>query len=327
MGPLGVHRWLLWAAIAAAFVPASASADNEARGWLSRMKSAAGAQNYEGTLVFSAGGEISSSRVWHYRVGENSFERLEAQDGRQQRILRHNDEVRTFWPQSGTVVIERREILAAWSTTPQAVDPRAAEVYALQHEGIDRVAGRDAAVLLLQPRDRLRFAQRLWADQATGLMLRADVLAANGQLLESSAFSAIDLGVKAQPESVLQPMRQEAGLKLVRPSQRRTTLEEAGWQLARPVPGFVLAGCMERGLDAASGSSASLLQVVFTDGLTHVSLFAEPFNAARHRAEKRAQLGATHTLMRRFGDYWLTVVGDVPAEALSEFAAALDRRR
>jgi sigma-E factor negative regulatory protein RseB len=327
MRRFGVPRWLLWAAVASAFVPPSAAADNDARSWLSRMKAAASGLNYEGTLVFSAGGAISSSRVWHYRVGENTFERLEAQDGRQQRIYRHNDEVRTVWPQSGTAVVERRELLAAWSTTPQAVDPRAAETYELRHEGVGRVAGRDAAVLMLWPRDGLRFAQRLWADQATGLMLRADVIGPAGALVESSAFSAVELGVKAQPESVLQAMRQDAGLRIVRPPQRRTTLEEEGWQLARPVAGFVLAGCMRRGLEQASGESTPMLQVVFTDGLTHVSLFVESFNPERHRAEKQAQMGATHTVTRRSGEYWLTVVGDVPAAALKQFAEALERRR
>lgn len=327
MRRLGVHPWLLWAAVASAFVPLTAWADNDARSWLSRMKAAASGLNYEGTLVFSAGGAISSSRVWHYRVGENTFERLEAQDGRQQRIYRHNDEVRTVWPQSGTAIVERREMLAAWSTTPQAVDPRAADIYELRHEGVGRVAGREAAVLMLWPRDGLRFAQRLWADQATGLMLRADVIGSTGSLVESSAFSAVELGVKAHPESVLQAMRQDAGLRIVRPLQRRTTLEDEGWQLARPVSGFVLAGCMRRGLEQAPGESTPMLQVVFTDGLTHVSLFVESFNPERHRAEKQAHMGATHTFTRRSGEYWMTVVGDVPAGALKQFAEALDRRR
>lgn len=327
MRPLGVHRWLLWAAVTSALVPLSATADSDTRSWLLRMKAAASGLNYEGTLVFSAGGAISSSRVWHYRVGENTFERLEAQDGRQQRIFRHNDEVRTVWPQSGTAVVERREMLAAWSTTPQAVDPRAADVYELRQEGTGRVAGRDAAVLMLWPRDGLRFAQRLWADQATGLMLRADVIGPTGGLVESSAFSTIELGVKAQPEGVLQAMKQDAGLRIVRPAQRRTSLEDEGWQLARPVAGFVLAGCMRRGLEQVSGESTPMLQVVFTDGLTHVSLFVESFNPERHRSEKQAQMGATHTLTRRSGDYWLTVVGDVPPAALKQFAEALDRRR
>jgi sigma-E factor negative regulatory protein RseB len=197
----------------------------------------------------------------------------------------------------------------------------------LRHEGTARVAGRNAAVLLLTPRDTLlRFTQRLWADLASGLMLRADVLAADGSLLESSAFSHVELDVKPQPESVLQALRQDDGLRVVRPPQRRTTLEAEGWHLARPVPGFALGGCVVKGLEAG-GNGPPMLQAVFSDGLTHVSVFVERFSPARHRAEVQARRGATNTSTRRIGDDWFTVVGDVPAAALKRFADALERRR
>ena len=146
-------------------VPAPASGTSatltaaEARSWLSRMHAAARGGNYQGTLVYSIGGQVSSSRVWHFSVADQAYERLEAQDGRQQRIVRHNDLVHTFWPQSKVAVVERREMLAAWSTTPQAVDPLALEQYELRREGSARVAGREAAVLMLSPRDGLRYAR------------------------------------------------------------------------------------------------------------------------------------------------------------------------
>ena len=328
MPALNARPWVLCAAMLAgsAALPALAAGESDARQWLARMKAAASGGNYQGTLVFSAGGAMSSSRVWHFRIGENTYERLEAQDGRQQRIYRHNDEVRTVWPQSSTAVVERRETLATWSTTPQSVDPRAADNYDVRHEGEARVAGREAAVLMLTPRDALRFMQRLWADQATGLMLRADVLAPDGSLLESSAFSTIELDVKPQPELVLQAMRKDEGLRIVRPQQKRTTLDAEGWALVRPVPGFMLAGCVLRGVEATA-AEPTMLQAVFADGLTHVSLFVERFNAARHREEMQAKLGATNTVMRRLGEHWLTVVGDVPVAALKQFGEALERKR
>jgi sigma-E factor negative regulatory protein RseB len=307
-------------------MPLAAGAESDARQWLARMKAAAAGDNYQGTLVFSAGGVMSSSRVWHFRVGENTYERLEAQDGRQQRIFRHNDDVRTVWPQSKTAVVERRQTLAAWSTTPQAVDPRAAESYDVRHEGVGRVAGREAAVLALMPRDTLRFMQRFWADQATGLMLRADVLAADGSMVESSAFSSIELGVKPQPELVLQAMREDDGYRVLRPQVKRTTLEAEGWQLMRPVRGFALAGCVLRGTEPGA-VEPPMLHAVFSDGLTHVSVFVERFNTERHRAKTQARMGATNTLSRRDGEHWFTVVGDVPVAALEQFALALERRR
>jgi hypothetical protein len=161
----------------AADAPAPAASLSEARVWLSRIHNAAISSNYQGTMVFSsAGGVLSSSRVWHYCVGDQTYERMEALDGRQQHIVRHNDAVHTLWPQSRVAVVEKRETLAAWSTTPQSVDPQALEQYELRREGMTRVAGREAVVLLLEPRDALRYAQRLWADAASGLMLRADVI-------------------------------------------------------------------------------------------------------------------------------------------------------
>lgn len=301
----------------------------EARQWLARVQQAARTGNYEGTLVYSASGQLTSSRVRHYWVGEQTFELLESMDGRQHRIVRHNDLVQTTWPQNRQAVVEKRETLPGWGTTPQAVDPLALESYELRQEGATRIAGREAQVVRLQPRDMLRYAQRLWADVSTGLMLRADVLAATQDLrtaLESHAFSEIALGVKPKPEQVTQWINRLEGYQVARPQQQRTTLDAEGWTIARPVKGFQLAGCLKRGM-AAPGEGATVLQAVFTDGLTHVSVFVEPFQPERHRQELHAHRGATATLTARRDEHWVTVVGDVPVPTLRLFADALDRRR
>ncbi len=305
----------------------------EARQWLARVQQAARTGNYEGTLVYSAGGQLTSSRVRHYHVGEQTFELLEAMDGRQHRIVRHNELVQTVWPGNRVAVVEKRETLPAWGTTPQAVDPLALDSYDLRLEGASRVAGRDAQVVRMQPRDMLRYAQRLWTDLATGLMLRADVLAQGGDArfdtrtaLESHAFSEIALGVKPRPELVTQWINRLDGYQVTRPQQQRTTLEAEGWNVARPVKGFQLAGCLKRGM-GTPGEGATVMQAVFTDGLTHVSVFVEPFQPDRHRQEVHAHRGATATLTARRDEHWITVVGDVPVATLRLFADAMERRR
>jgi sigma-E factor negative regulatory protein RseB len=325
--------WAVWPALALGGpAEAGGAPPVRARAWLTRINAAAATGNYQGTMVFSAGGTMSSSRVGHYAQGQQVYEQLEALDGRQQRIVRHNDDVHTLWPQARVAVVEKRETLAGWSTTPQDVDPLALEQYEFRNEGRGRVAGRDTAVFLLEPRDALRYAQRLWADQATGLLLRADVLAlpgasgAAGPVLESTAFSDIAIGVRPQPQAVLQPLQALDGYRVVRPQQRRTALQAEGWAITRPVPGFQLVGCVKRGLEQA-GSEELVLQAVFTDGLAHVSLFIEPFKPQRHGAEMQAQQGAMGSLMSRRGDDWITVVGDVPQATLKLFAVAAERLR
>ena len=331
----GLKRWLPIATLLSCLLPLGVGAQGnggalmaDARAWLSRIHAAASSGNYEGTMVYSAGGALSSSRVWHYCVGEQVYEKQEALDGRQQRIVRHNDSVHTLWPQARVAVVEKREALGAWSTTPQTVDPQALDQYELRPDGSARVAGREATVFLLEPRDGLRYAQRLWADQATGLMLRADVIGPGAErpVIESTAFSEIEIGVKPQPETVLKAIRRIDDYRIVRPRQKRTTLDAEGWALARPVSGFRLAGCLRRGMETA-GENEPVLQAVFSDGLTHVSVFLEAYDAQRHRNEMQARQGATATLTRRRGDHWVTVVGDVPPSTLPLFADAIERRR
>lgn len=330
-----VWRWLPIVTLASFLLPVHAGGVGfpeahaaDARSWLARIHDAANQRNYQGTLVFSAGGMLSSSRVAHFAVGDQSFERLEALDGRQQRIYRMNDAVHTLWPQSKVAVVEKRGVLSTLPSSTQTVEPRALELYELKAEGVERVAGREARVFVLQPRDEFRYAQRLWADRETGLMLRADVIGHNRQVLESTAFSEVEIGVKPQPDSVTQAVRRLEGWRVVRPQQQRTQLEAEGWGLDRPVAGFKFAGCVKRSLDGADASPDNqVLQAVFSDGLTHVSLFVEPYDSRRQMAPLVGQIGATGTLRQRRGDFVVTVLGDVPAPTLKAFADALERRR
>jgi sigma-E factor negative regulatory protein RseB len=332
--------WLLLLAtgLALAASPAARSAPpeapskplpaDEARKWLVRIHSAAHDRNYQGTLVFNVDGALSSARVAHFCEGAQSYERVEALDGRLQQILRHNDRVYTLWPQSKVAVVEERDPKQA--SLRQVIEPRADEQYELREQGSDHVAGREAQVLLLSPRDAQRFAQRLWIDSRTGLMLRADVLGPRQQVLESSAFSQIEIGVKSRPQTVLLPMKQLDGYRQVRPAQVSTQLQREGWTMTSLVPGFQLSSCTLRALEPAEGNAPNgqVLQAVFSDGLTQVSLFVEALDRQRHRQPLLTQVGATHTLMQPHGsEWWVTVMGDVPAETLKKFYQALERRR
>lgn len=297
--------------------------------WLSRIQSAASQRGYQGTLMFSAGGVVSSTRVARWCDGRQQYERQELLDGRARLQYRHNDQVVTLWPSSKLAVVEPRELVAEFPALPDAPGLQPLDSYELQSLGGDRIAGREVEVLMLRPRDGLRFAQRLWADRDSGLLVRGDVLGPRGEVLESSAFTDLRVGARASPESVTGPMRKLDGYRVVRPQAVKTQLEAEGWALARSVPGFQLVGCSRRPLDARAGeaSSVQVLQSVFSDGLTHVSVFIEPYDAQRHKQPMRTSLGATHTLMARRGDWWITVVGEVPMATVQQFETLFERRR
>jgi sigma-E factor negative regulatory protein RseB len=232
-----------------------------------------------------------------------------------------------LWPESKVAVVESRDQIVDFPGLPAA--GRALDSYELRLVGSDRIAGHQAEVLILKPRDGHRFAQRLWTERETGLLLRSDVLGPRGELLESSTFTDVQLGGKAHPEAVLAPMRRLEGYRVLRPATVRAQLDAEGWAMPKPVPGFQLVGCSKRPLDVAAednGEPRQVLHAVYSDGLTHVSIFIEPFDAQRHKP-MRTSLGATHTLMNRRGEWWVTVVGEVPMDTVQQFDAMLERKR
>lgn len=327
---VGALNAFLPAASAQSGASAGQMEPREVRSWLMRIHEAASRRNFQGTFIVSAGGAVSSARIAHYCEGTHQFERIDSLDGQTRHVFRHDDVVHTLWPQARIALVEQRDLLNSFPALLQGGDDRIAEHYEVQSQGQERVAGHDASVLLLKPRDPYRFGYRLWSEKASGLLLRADVLGERGEILETSAFSDVAIGVKPQPETIVQPMRKLEGYRVVKHSLTPTRLENEGWTLRQAVPGFRQVSCVKRpldGLDAAGGSGgADALQTIYSDGLTYVSLFIEPFNAERHTRAMLTTLGATQTLMRRQGDWWITVVGDVPAATLKAFAGGLERR-
>lgn len=317
-----------WAAAAQSLLPWTAKPDPAT--WVERIQKASQQRNFAGTLVYTAGDVISSSRVARYVVGDQIYERVDAMDGRQQRSFRHNEWVHTVWPGNRVVTIERRQAADEPVGLPQ-LDARLQAHYDLRVLGTERVAGRDVSVLTLKPKDDLRFAQRLWADQATGLLLRADVVAASGQVLESTAFSNVEVDARVTRDQMINPARRLEGYRTVQVSTEATSLEVEGWMLERVPAGFKLVGCVQRPVgdpvDEAPERLPRALQAVYSDGLARVSVFIEVADPARQRPALMTHLGATHTLMKsREPRWWITVMGDVPAGTLKSFADGLVRK-
>jgi len=332
-GVVGLAAWSP-AARAQASAPTDEAAGQarEVRAWLLRIHEAASHRNFQGTFVVSAGGTVSSARIAHYCEGPSQYERSESLDGQARHVYRHNDVVTTVWPATKVAMVEQRTLLAQFPALLQAGDDRIADHYEVRQQGVERVAGHEASVLIVRPRDGYRYGYRLWAERTTGLLLRADVLGGHNEVLESSAFSDVAIGVKPQPETVLAPMRRLEAYRVVRPTLRPTTLADEGWTMGAPVAGFRQVSCVKRPMDGtgvidSTAQEQQVLQTIYSDGLTYVSVFIEPFDPKRHARPMLASVGPTQTLMQQHGRWWVTVLGDVPPVTLRLFAKGLERSK
>lgn len=315
--------------------PTVAASERSAADWLMRLHEASRRRAYIGTLVVSSGGSMASSRIWHVCDGEQQMERVESLTGTPRSTFRRNDEVITFSPQTKVAVTERRESLGLFPQLLKSPDSAIDQFYSASQQGTERVAGFEADVVQLAPKDALRFAYRIWSEKKTGLVVRLQTLDVDGRVLEQVAFSELQLDAPVSMDKLTKMMRNTEGYKLEKAEVVKTTAQAEGWQLKAPVPGFKPMSCYRRPAGAPGQAGDSLVQWVFSDGLASVSLFIEPFDRRRHGAEGAMAMGATHTLVRRLADkqagqdggWWLTAVGEVPAATLQAFAIALERRK
>jgi sigma-E factor negative regulatory protein RseB len=306
--------------------PAASGEERSVTEWLTRMHEASRQRAYVGTLVVSAGPSISASRIWHICDGAQQMERVDTLTGAPRTTVRRNDDVITFAPDTKTAWVEKRESLGLFPDflrTPSNVIP---EYYAALAAGRDRVAGHKTDVIEIRPRDDMRFGYRIWSEQKTGLMVKLQTVDGQGQVLEQVAFTELQMDAQVSMHKLSKLMQATKGYEVHRPVLRKTTPEAEGWRLSEAIPGFQAMSCHIRE-NAEKLGAGHPMQCIFSDGLASVSLFLEPYNERQHNEEASAVIGATHSLTRRVGDHWLTVLGEVPHPTLVRFAKALQYTR
>ncbi len=306
----------------------TAADDRELTHWLQRLNQASRNRAYTGTFVVSAGAAMSSARIWHVCDGTQQLERVDALSGPPRTTLRRNNEVMTFVPQEKRTVVERRESLGLFPAVLQTPTRSLGGFYALKLVSTpDRVAGFEAEVHELQPRDEWRFGYRVWTEKKTGLVLKLQTLDAQQRVLEQVAFSELKLDAPIKVDQLAKLMKHRPGYTVQQVGAQRTTAQAMGWQLKAPVPGYVSTAVHVLGSPAAAGQPGASMQWVFSDGLASVSLFVEPFDAQQHGTDAQASAGATHSLARRVDAHWLTAVGEVPLATLQQFSLMLERAK
>lgn len=289
--------------------------------WLARMHDASRQRSYIGTFVVSSSnGAMSSARIWHACDGQRQVERVDTLSGEKRSTFRRDDEVLTFLPESKTVRRERREALGLF---PELLKPDVTairEFYTARRVGTERVAGFDADIVQLLPKDALRFGYRIWSEKKSGLVVKMQTLDAGGKVLEQAAFSELQLDAPVRMDRIARMMAVPVGWRVEQPDAVKTSAAAEGWALKAPVPGFRPMSCYKR-------PAEGVLQWIFSDGLASVSVFVEPYDRDRHVQEGVFASGATHTLTRRLQDWWITAVGEVPPATLRTFSLSLERRK
>ncbi|WP_101759303.1 MucB/RseB C-terminal domain-containing protein [Oceanicoccus sp. KOV_DT_Chl] len=286
-------------------------------GWLDKMSHSFRELNYSGTLSFQQGERMESLRMAHAVIAGEEYERLDYLDGDQREIIRRGHEVNCIHTGHHLLRFYQHSGGAGSAGTKQASS--IADLYRFDITGETRVAGRNAVQILVTPKDQHRFGYRLALDEATGLMLRSELIGSKGQVLERFQYVDITVGV-AKPIEYFSDAGhsfkpQHAAPNMEVEASKSRLLE--GWQVNWLPKGFTAT------VTGAAGVTSDM--ATFTDGLTVFSVFFEV--ASKSEQEGRAQRGATtaysRTLLLAGHPHRVTVVGEIPARTAQQVATSV----
>jgi sigma-E factor negative regulatory protein RseB len=289
---------------------------------LERMNQALERVQFEGTLVYLHGHDLSALRVSHRVQDGTPGESMLSLTGPVRALSRHAEGVTCMLPDAAPLTVRKGHgdggILRSMPLDLARLDG----FYRISHLGRFRVAGRDTDVVGVLARDGFRYGYRFYVDEASGLPLKVDLLAGDETPIQQIMFTdiAIDAASGKEGDAPNGPAGPETLARRPPPASGSDPAETTDWLPAELPPGFRLVSQKR----FAREDGATITQLVLSDGLAAFSIYLEPPLDGALQGESR--LGAVSAAGGRVGDYQATVVGEVPPTTVRTVLSGIQPR-
>lgn len=313
---------LLWQ-IAVALVSVLSSTSYADDAWLTLQKAAQAAHDlsYDGIYSYHLAGLTKSAQITHINYGQGEYARVVVLDGRPREALIQGDDTVYFNQDQEKIVIEKRRGQQSFpAVLPNNLD-LLKSFYQAQVLGSERVAGREAQIVLLQPKDQYRYGYKFWVDKEFGLLLRSSSLDQQGNLSETISFTQVLL-TSGQNLDWFRPSQLDASKNYQMQKTAMSNLQdsEMNCDLPNELIGYQRINQVKHQLQHSPSQRTHLL---YSDGLASVSIFVEPMVARNHPRVGYKEVGNTSMLGAIADGHQIMVVGNVPQVTVNQFVNAV----
>ena len=283
--------------------------------WLKVIAFAAHQTEYSGVFVYQYGSHVETSRITHVVEPDSEFEKLERLDGPKYEIQRHHGQVWCYINQKMVQVDSRQTHGKFPDLLPEQISTLG-ENYWIKETGMERVTGYNAQTILFKPKDGLRYAHKIWAHTDSGLILKAAVLDGKNKVIEQYAFTQLQIG-GAIDRSWIQPsdLTGTDSPQALPEMAKGGASANGGWVVDALPAGFKKTMEIQRPM---RGKLAPVTQLVFSDGLSAISIFIEPDNGDEGEGDGLFSRGAVNIYSKVMSQYLFTVVGEAPPRTVMQ---------
>lgn len=269
-----------------------ADADQAALAWLDKMSRSLHQVTYHGVVTLQRGDDMQVMQVSHAVDEGASSEKLTQLTGQGAQVKRTDHPLHCVHPGHRLLQIGRE--LGAGNCG-------IAEHYRFAVDEGERIAGRKAVRIRIEPRDMYRFGYVMELDRETGLLLKTQTLGRGHKVLERFQFASLSYEAPpAAPADV--DVIHRAQHPLPAPSGSASVDWSVNW-----VPG---------GFTFTDGPAGAGGRRTYTDGLAVFSVFLEELGREIRPGEGVVRSGGTTSYTRGMEltgkPVLVTVIGEVP---------------
>ncbi|MDD2720017.1 MAG: MucB/RseB C-terminal domain-containing protein [Gallionella sp.] len=307
----------LWVGVCAMLLAVNVqAADGKFRlDWLKTVAFAAHQTDYSGVFIYQYGSHVETSRIAHITEADSEYEKLESLDGPKREIIRHHGQVWCYSNHKMVQVMSQPGKGRFPALLPDQLS-NLGENYQVQDAGVERVAGYPAQVILFQPKDNFRYIHKIWVHTDSGLLLKSVVLNDKNQVVEQYSFTQLKIGPEADrswltSNEAMAATTTGTGKPVVAAGGQANTVKSinSGWVVDAMPSGFKKT--MEI-LRPMHGKHAPVIQLVFSDGLSAISIFIEPADSDEDDNDGLSSRGAVNLYHKVVNKTLFNVVGEVP---------------
>ena len=276
---------------------------------LNQIKNAAEDLNYTGVYLYQRDAQVDTYELVHIVDAKGVDERRESLDGPPKLMMRKNDDVMLFLPDAEVKHLKKNALTKLFpSLLPDDLD-QLLGMYTLYQQANERVAGADAKVYELHPKDDLRHGYKFWVHPHTALLIKAAMQTHDGQLIEQFSFTQYQVHTKLSRDLLKPKVGRDdfaAYQQGALPKMQESATPNQAWEVRQVPLGFKLVKQAYRQVRQNAVS-----HWVFSDGLSNVSVFIAPVDGKPvKKGLLRKKNGAI--AVKVVGSTQITVMGDVP---------------
>ncbi len=295
----------------------------EPQSLLNEMAAASHRLNYDGVFMYRLGNRLETMRIIYKSSADGPRQRLVSLTGYPREVIRNKDDVRCYFPENKSVVVEKSrlgKLISAYFPTPaQSISA----FYHFELAGEDRIAGMDAWIVNVKSNDQYRYSYQIWIAKESKLLLRSELKTQRGVTLEQMIFAKLDI-LDEIDDALLQPSLPIQDYILYDAMQDSPTSVVANqakkWSVTWLPVGFKL----NEHKHQTHSNQRPVEHLIYTDGLAMVSVFVESINEQQTTGlDHASKFGGVNTYTTYVDGYQVTAVGEVPQATVKQMVASI----